>query len=78
MAKSSGQTQRALFPGHNVNGKGSKNRTVETDGYRQALDDINWHRDQDDGFRREGNRLIKRYGIAEVTPLEQGPHIKVL
>lgn len=70
-------TQRNLFPSHGA-GKGDKNRTVETAEYRAALEEIDWHRDQPDGFQRLGNRLIKRYGPAEAEKLEEGPHIKIL
>lgn len=79
MARHSGPTARNLFPGHNAGpGKGDKNRTVETAEYRAVLAAIDWHRDQPDGFSRQGNKLVKRYGPAEVIPNEEGPHIKVL
>lgn len=79
MARHSGQTQRHLFPGHNTgSGKGDKNRTVETAEYRQALDEIDWHRDQPDGFERKGARMVKRYGPAEPTPDAKAPNIKIM
>jgi hypothetical protein len=77
MAKHSGQTQRNLFPSHGA-GKGDKDRTSDTTALRQGLDEIDWHRDQPDGFERLGHRLVKRYGPREELVFENGPHIKIL
>ncbi len=39
-------------------GKGDKDRSP---GWRANYDEVDFHRDQSDGFTRRGNRLVKCY-----------------
>lgn len=65
MAKHSGQPARDLFPGHNVNGKGSKTRTnLASKQWQDNFDAIDW-RTSNLAMSREGAKLIKRYGPAK-------------
>lgn len=77
MARHSGPPARNLFPSHGA-GKGDKDRTADTRALRQGLEEIDWHRDQPDGFERQGHRLVKHYGPREEPIFEPGPHIKIL
>jgi hypothetical protein len=58
MPKRSAAGQRNF--GLEGSGKGDADRSP---GWRDKYDDINWRRkNEDDGFRRIGSRLIKLYG----------------
>lgn len=62
MAKHSGQPARNLFPGHNVNGKGSKTRTnLASKQWLDNYDEIDWSGSVT-GFFRSGGKLVRRYG----------------
>jgi hypothetical protein len=68
MAKNSGQPRRDLLSAHNVNGKGDAPRTnLASPNWRNNYDSIDWSGSVT-GFRREGRRLIKRYGCLCAKP----------
>jgi len=69
MARNSGQPARNLFPGHNVGaGKGDAPRTnLGSPNWRNNYDSIDWS-GSCTGFRRDGRKLVKRYGCLRAKP----------
>lgn len=71
--RSTGLPKRDLFGvAHGNAGKGDKTRVTNLKAYNENLAEIEWPHDST-GFVRDGGKLVKRYGPANVTVLGQSP-----